>query len=629
MSEPDDELTRLAEAILEGEPIDWESELARRPDLRTGLERLRRIESVVQVQSGDGEVESGLGFPILTFPRGTEPPESDAPPAGGVTADAPGGRAAAEPLPLARWGDLELRECIAIGGYSEVYRAWDPGLDREVALKLIRPDRPIGAVDQERYLAEARRLARVRHPNVVTVFGADFHEERLGLWMELIEGETFEAILDQRGPFGPTEAAVVAVRVCRALAAVHAAGLVHRDVKAANVMRARGGRIVLLDFGAGAELALDLQRGGPLPEGGTPLILAPELLRGEPATAASDLYAVGALLYRLVTGRYPIEARTIEELATRANQGAWTPLRDLRPDASGACVRVVERALSPEPERRYASAGQMETALQIIPSEVFPRLDDAAGIPGVSAAGAGAPGGAGMPGGAASWPAIPWKPLAIGVAVLAMLAFLAELVARREVPRPPGSTGSVARVPGPLDVRAIFVRERNGQGTFTMDGDTVVPEDGLTLEIEGSDSMHVYVVERTTAGSAFLLFPAPDLDSGNPVPPGTVRRLPGSRHGRSHQWSLGGRPGVATLVTYASRKPIDALEAERQLPDSTGARGLVGDQPVPLRTLETLDATVRSGSGAEFSGSGVGDRGAGEAIWSERIRLRVRGSDGS
>ena len=122
-------------------------------------------------------------------------------------------------------------------------------LAREVAVKLLRRAPP--AVVESAVMEEGRLLARVRHPNVVTVYGADTRDGVVGLWMEFISGRTLSEIVRSQGVFGPREATLIAVDVCRALAAVHAAGLVHGDIKAQNVMREAGGRIVLMDFGAG------------------------------------------------------------------------------------------------------------------------------------------------------------------------------------------------------------------------------------------------------------------------------------------------------------------------------------------------------------------------------------------
>jgi hypothetical protein len=149
----------------------------------------------------------------------------------------------------ARWGHLGLRECLGRGAFGAVWRAYDARLDTDVALKLIDD----GAAAGRGVIHEARLLARVRHSHVVTVHGAAVHDGRVGLWMEFVRGGTLEARLRADGPLGACEAALAGIDLCGALAAVHAAGLVHRDVKAQNVMREDGGRIVLMDLGAGLD----------------------------------------------------------------------------------------------------------------------------------------------------------------------------------------------------------------------------------------------------------------------------------------------------------------------------------------------------------------------------------------
>jgi len=259
------------------------------------------------------------------------------------------------------WGPLTLLEQIGEGAFGAVYRARDPVLNREVALKLMRPER-VTALGASLYLTEARRLARVRHPHVLTVHGADRHDGRVGLWTDLLTGMTLERQLELQGRFGAYEAAVIGLQLCRALAAVHATGLVHLDVKTTNVMREEGGRIVLMDFGAGREAHADESLAG-LGGLGTPMTMAPEQLRGERAGPAADIYGLGVLLYRLVTHRYPYEATTVAELAGLQARGADTPLRDARPDLPTEFTRIVERAMSTAPEQRFASAGAMERAL--------------------------------------------------------------------------------------------------------------------------------------------------------------------------------------------------------------------------------------------------------------------------
>jgi serine/threonine-protein kinase len=251
-------------------------------------------------------------------------------------------------------------ERIGGGAFGEVYRAWDTRLEREVALKLLASDDTAG--EESAVIAEGSLLARVRHPNIVTVYGAERISGQVGLWMELIKGQTLEATLREQGPASAHEAAVVGLSVCRALSAVHHAGLLHRDVKAQNVMREAGGRIVLMDFGTGRQAA-DLRDGTRAGAAGTPLYLAPELFASGEASVQSDLYAAGVLLFHLVTGSFPVEARTLDELRDAHRTGRRRFLRDARPDLPEEFVAAVERAVAPESARRFETAGEMEAAL--------------------------------------------------------------------------------------------------------------------------------------------------------------------------------------------------------------------------------------------------------------------------
>ena len=191
------------------------------------------------------------------------------------------------------------------------------------------------------------------------VYGAEQHDNRVGLWMELVRGESLEQTVQTRGPFGAREAALVGLDLCAALAAVHGAGLLHRDVKAQNVMRESGGRLVLMDFGTGEELA------GTNRLVGTPLYLAPEIFRGQRASVQSDLYSLGVLLFYLVTGKFPVTAGSMEQLARAHAHRERQPLRDLRPDlpealsrrssARSTAIRAAATRASATSSRRCAS----------------------------------------------------------------------------------------------------------------------------------------------------------------------------------------------------------------------------------------------------------------------------------
>ncbi len=253
------------------------------------------------------------------------------------------------------WGDLEIVDKLGEGAFGEVFLARDTSLNRLVALKLLRPEIASRPGVAEQLLTEARTLAKLHHPNVVTIHGAATEGGRPGFWMEYIEGETLEDRLAAQGPFGADEAGAVGRELCRALAAVHKSGLIHRDIKARNVVRERGGRLVLMDFGAGisAIRALDPFHARV----GTPIYLAPETLAGASATPQTDLYALGVLLYHLVTGRYPYQVQDIDELRQAQTTNRHIPLHDLRPDLPSSFVDVVERALAPAAERVPDSRG--------------------------------------------------------------------------------------------------------------------------------------------------------------------------------------------------------------------------------------------------------------------------------
>ena len=257
------------------------------------------------------------------------------------------------------WGHLELLEQVGHGTFGEVYRAVDTHLRREVALKLLRSGRSPERL-ADRVLHEGRILARVRHQNVVVVHGAESHEGRVGLWMEYIRGATLEQLVRGQGPFSAREAALIGQDLCRAVAAVHGAGLVHRDIKAQNVMREEGGRVVLMDFGA-----VRSRESGTAGDRltGTPLYLAPEVLAGGEATVRSDVYSLGVLLYYLVTGSFPTKAVNLDELKQAHAAGTHRRLQDARPDLPDAFVHVVERALAHSPANRFASAGEFQAAL--------------------------------------------------------------------------------------------------------------------------------------------------------------------------------------------------------------------------------------------------------------------------
>ena len=271
--------------------------------------------------------------------------------------------AAATPAPgldASMWAHLRLLEPLGSGSFGEVFRAWDTNLDREVALKLLRRRGDPSFQSFDAALREGQRLARISHPNVVAVYGAQQIEGRVGIWGELLRGHTLHEIIERDGPMSALEAAVCGEAICRALSAAHQSGVLHRDVKAQNVMRERGGRIVLMDFGLGIELA---EAATKARLAGTPLYLAPELFEGQEPSVRSDIYSLGVLLFYLVTGSVPVPGRSLEEIKEKHRTATRQRVQDLRADLPATFVRVLERALAAKPEDRFESAGEFLAAL--------------------------------------------------------------------------------------------------------------------------------------------------------------------------------------------------------------------------------------------------------------------------
>ena len=279
--------------------------------------------------------------------------------------------------PLERWGKFTDLKAIGSGGFGTVYSAVDPVLQTRVALKLYHPHR--SQRPTEELLSEARKLARVRHPNVVVVHGAEKIDGRVGVWMELVEGDTLEDEV-RNGPHLDAEAAAeVGIALCQALEAVHAAGVVHGDIKAQNVVRGTDGRIVLMDFGAARfrdPSAVDANE----TRTGTPAYMAPELfkLRGDrlaEPTVQSDVYAVGVLLFYLVTRKFPVQGDSAGDIRWAHERGErMLTLQKARSDLPEPFALVVEQALSRNPDQRWLSAAELRSELEATRPDTEPAI---------------------------------------------------------------------------------------------------------------------------------------------------------------------------------------------------------------------------------------------------------------
>lgn len=366
------------------------------------------------------------------------------------------------------WGPLKIVSHLGSGASADVFRAHDENLQRDVALKLFR-DREESS--QQRLLEEGRMMARVQHPNIVQVFGAERHDGRIGLWMELVEGQTLDEIADQQGPMSAAEAALVGRQLCAALAAIHKQGLLFRDIKLQNVIREKGGAVKLTDFGSG----LDGERPDRGRISGTPLYIAPELFDDAPASVQSDIYALGVLLYCLVSGEFPVEADTIEDLQ-EAHRGGHRLLLDARPGLPAAFAGSIEKAISKDPTQRFASVSEFAVA-----------LDNSSGTPTFS------------------------RRRVIGVAILLALA-------------------ATVLVTSPSQYQLDVELKRLGEGDAFValaDGSTVSVGDDLVLELTSTIPLYVYVFNEDARGNAWGLYPLDAAVEPTPLAAGETHRLPG------------------------------------------------------------------------------------------------------
>jgi len=480
-----------------------------------------------------------------------------------------------------RWGHLEILEHIGRGGYADVYRARDTELNREVALKLIRGRLgENGAVPS--IPLEGERLARVKHPHLVMIHGASVREGALGLWMEYVRGTTLQDLVRGQGPLGAREAALIGIELCGALAALHAAGLLHRDIKAQNVMREQGGRIVLMDLGAGAEIVRETGC-PPAAVSGTPLYMAPEVLkaasddptlgthRGDDTRA--DLYSLGVLLYFTVTGTYPVRAETLAELRRKHADGERHRLRDVRPDLPAPFVAVIERALSPEPERRFASAGEMEMALSAAlglgEDGTALGLGEAPTALGHGQNATRRPAGEGLPGRPGHRPASGWVPGIIALGVVAAAALVGMLIW-------PGWLAT------PYTVHATLHRVALGGDQELLPGARVAPGDRLYLEFEASRDMHVYVMAEDDRGEAYLLFPLPGSTTANPLAGKSSHRLPPDRGGVQFTWGVSSAGGTEHVLIVASPEQLTGFEQALAALPAPRESGSAEGSAVPL-----------------------------------------------
>src|SRR6266849_7613146 len=262
-----------------------------------------------------------------------------------------------------------LVERIDAGGAGEVWRARDERLDRDVAVKILGVD--ADEAFRQRFADEARRAAAVQHPNVVTVFDEGREGGDSFMVMEFVKGRTLLDMIAARGPLSPTETARLIAQVAAALDAAHEAGVIHCDVKPANVIVDEQGRAKLTDFGIARAAR------GPREHEliGTARYIAPERIQGRAPTERSDVYSLGLVAYELIAGGPPNAEMETEDLLRVRLDGRTPSLRSARVGIGEEIDRVVAKALARNPQDRYASAGAFARDLL-----AASQRDDATGV---------------------------------------------------------------------------------------------------------------------------------------------------------------------------------------------------------------------------------------------------------
>ena len=263
-------------------------------------------------------------------------------------------------------GRYAVLERVGTGGMAEVYRARDELLGREVAVKVLSEQLSRDRSFVERFRREAQSAANLNHPNIVSLFDYGADDGTYFIVMEFIDGSSLSDIIRRDGALMPERAAEIASDVARALDRAHAQGLVHRDIKSANIMITRTGQTKVTDFGIARAVGRDgeqtmTQTGMVI---GTAAYLSPEQAQGNPVDGRSDVYSLGVVLYELLTGRTPFSGDTALSIAYKHVREDPRPPSELNRDVSPQLDAVTLKALAKNPENRYSTAAEMSEDLQ-------------------------------------------------------------------------------------------------------------------------------------------------------------------------------------------------------------------------------------------------------------------------
>ena len=309
--------------------------------------------------------------PTLLTPREPTKVSGADEPAPEVAATLPG-RSSVDGETLRQVGRYRIHERLGRGGMATVFKAHDPGIGRDVAIKFLHASLCEEPEYRARFLSEARAAGGLSHPNIVTVHDVGEIDGRPYMAMELLDGQTLSEVIAGGPPQPIRDVVVMGVQLARALDYAHSRGIVHRDIKPGNIMRVKGTKTVkVTDFGiAHIESAGVEQRTRAGDILGTPQYMSPEQARGERLDGRSDLFSAGIVLYQTLTGQRPFKGDSLVSLAMQITNADPKPIEQLRPEVPAAVRRIVARCLAKSPDRRYRSGKELAEALSKVLAEI-------------------------------------------------------------------------------------------------------------------------------------------------------------------------------------------------------------------------------------------------------------------
>lgn len=283
----------------------------------------------------------------------------------------PGG-ARAGGLTVRQVGRYVIQDRLGRGGMATVFKAHDPGIGRDVAIKFLHATLCEDDEYRARFLREARAAGGLSHPNIVTVHDVGEIEGRPYMAMELLDGEALSDVMESGKPLPVRDVVVMGIQLSRALDYAHAHGIVHRDIKPGNIVRLKGSQTIkVTDFGiAHMESTSSEQRTRVGDVLGTPQYMSPEQTQGEKLDGRSDLFSAGIVLYQMLTGQRPFLGDSLVALAMKIAKEDPPPIEKLRPDVPSALRRVVERCLAKTPDRRFQTGKELSDALARVLGEI-------------------------------------------------------------------------------------------------------------------------------------------------------------------------------------------------------------------------------------------------------------------